>query len=33
MSSLRAFSIKEAELINAIGNAMIPEGGNPHYKF
>lgn len=33
MSSLRVFSIKEAELINAIGNAMIPEGGNPPYKF
>jgi hypothetical protein len=33
MSSLRVFSIKEAELINAIGNAMIPEGGNPPYRF
>ena len=33
MSSLRVFSIKEAELINAIGNAMIPEGGTPSYKF
>ncbi len=33
MSSLRVFTPEEAELINFIGNALIPKGGTPHYSF
>lgn len=33
MSSLRVFTVEEAELINVIGNTLIPEGGIPHYRF